>query len=49
MNHDIGIPDFGISETLNPGQTTTIEFLADKSGIFNFFFARFIAELVAPE
>lgn len=37
VEHGIAMPDFGISSTLNPGQTTEIEFVADKSGTFSFF------------
>jgi len=35
--HGFAIPDFGISERLSPGETTRIEFIADKRGVFRFF------------
>lgn len=35
--HGFALPDFGISKTLNPGETVDIEFVADKKGTFNFF------------
>jgi cytochrome c oxidase subunit II len=36
-NHGIAIPDFGISQELPLGEEHTIEFVADKTGQFNFF------------
>ena len=35
--HGFALPDFGINSRLNPGQTTTVEFTADKIGTFAFF------------
>ncbi len=35
--HGFALPDFGISEYLTPGQTSTVEFTADKKGTFSFF------------
>jgi len=35
--HGFGLPDFGISERLNPGKTVRIEFIADKRGVFRLF------------
>ncbi len=35
--HGISIPDFKINERLNPGEKVSIEFIADKTGEFNFF------------
>lgn len=35
--HGIGIPDFNVSSRLEPGKTTTLEFIADKTGTFSFF------------
>lgn len=37
VTHGISIPEFGINENLEPGKTTTIEFIADKKGNFPFF------------
>jgi cytochrome c oxidase subunit 2 len=34
--HGIGLPDFGVSAELLPGETTTVEFVADKAGTFDF-------------
>lgn len=36
VTHGFGMPDFGISETLTPGSTIDIEFVADKRGTFTF-------------
>jgi|TARA_B100001971_G_C18088562_1_gene482229 cytochrome c oxidase subunit 2 len=35
--HGIAIPDFGISQRLNPGETEIVEFTADREGSFGFF------------
>lgn len=35
--HGIGLPAFGISERLEPGETTDIEFVADQEGTHTFF------------
>jgi len=35
--HSIAIPDFRISERLNPDEEVEFEFVADKVGEFNFF------------
>ena len=37
VTHGFSLPDFGINSKLNPGQTTTVEFTADKTGTFTFF------------
>lgn len=34
--HGFSLPDFGVSETLTPGKTKTVEFVADKAGTFSF-------------
>ncbi|MBI2416150.1 MAG: cupredoxin domain-containing protein [Candidatus Kerfeldbacteria bacterium] len=34
--HGFSLPDFGVSETLTPGKTTTVEFVADKAGTYSF-------------
>ena len=36
VTHGISIPDYGVNEVLNPGETVTIEFLADQAGEFPF-------------
>ncbi len=36
VTHGFSIPDFGVSETLSPGQTTTVTFTANKDGSFSF-------------
>lgn len=35
--HGFAISAFGVNSRLNPGQTTNVEFVADKSGTFPFF------------
>ncbi len=35
--HGFALPEFGVSEYLDPGQEVTIEFVADKKGTFTFF------------
>jgi len=35
--HGFALPEFGISERLNPGNTVTVEFTPDKTGSFTFF------------
>lgn len=37
VTHGLSIPDFGVSETLTPGKTTTVTFIANKAGTFSFF------------
>ncbi len=37
VTHGFSIPDFNVSETLSPGQTVQVEFLANTSGSFSFF------------
>jgi cytochrome c oxidase subunit 2 len=37
VQHGFSLPDFNISETLEPNKTVEIEFVADKKGTFNFF------------
>lgn len=34
--HSFVLPDFGVDETLNPGDLVRIEFVADKKGSFSF-------------
>jgi nitrosocyanin len=34
-NHGFAIPDFKIEEVVNRGETKTVEFTADKAGIFD--------------
>ncbi len=37
VKHGFSLSEFGIKEELNPGETTTVEFIADKKGTFSFF------------
>ena len=37
VKHGIALPDFGVSKDINPGEETTVEFVADKKGTFSFF------------
>lgn len=37
VDHGISIPAFNIKQTLKPGETTTVEFVADKVGNHTFF------------
>lgn len=37
VDHGFALPDFGVNERLSPGQTTNLEFVADKKGSFRFF------------
>ncbi len=34
-NHGFAIPDFNIEEVVNRGETKTVEFTADKAGVFD--------------
>jgi hypothetical protein len=44
--HVFSIPDLGIRRYLEPGQEATIEFLAERSGVFDFGCTRF--PLITP-
>ncbi|MBI2990455.1 MAG: cupredoxin domain-containing protein [Candidatus Magasanikbacteria bacterium] len=37
VDHGFAISEFGIKRTLKPGQSETVEFMADASGSFSFF------------
>lgn len=37
VTHGFAIPDFDVSATLKPNETTVVEFTADKAGMFTFF------------
>ena len=37
VTHGFRIFEFGVSERLTPGKTTTVEFIADKKGEYTFF------------
>jgi heme/copper-type cytochrome/quinol oxidase subunit 2 len=37
VDHGFAIPEFGVSQRLESGQITTVEFTADKKGTFSFF------------
>ena len=34
--HGFSLPQFNVSETITPGKTTTVEFVADTTGTFTF-------------
>lgn len=36
VTHGFSLADFGVSEALAPGKTTTVKFVADKKGVFSF-------------
>ena len=36
-NHGFALPDFGVSESVQKGDTITVTFVADKSGTFSYF------------
>ena len=37
VRHGMAIPEFNVNEILEPGEINTIEFVADKTGTFDFF------------
>ncbi|MEK6826779.1 MAG: cytochrome c oxidase subunit II, partial [Nanoarchaeota archaeon] len=37
VTHGFAIPEFGVNSRLESGRTTTVEFVADKTGTFTFF------------
>lgn len=37
VTHGFALPDFGVSQRLEPGKEVTVEFTADKKGTFTFF------------
>ena len=37
VNHGLGIPQFGVSQQLTAGSTSTVTFVADKAGSYTFF------------
>ncbi len=37
VTHGFSLPEYGISQSINPGKTTVIEFTADKVGTFTFY------------
>lgn len=41
VRHIFSIPDMGIRRYLEPGQEATVEFLAERSGVFDFGCTRF--------
>ena len=46
VRHISSIPDLGIRRYLQPGQEATVEFLAERSGVFDFGCTRF--PLITP-
>jgi nitrous-oxide reductase len=43
--HGFGIADYNIQASLEPGETSDITFVADKSGVFNFYCTEFCSAL----
>jgi nitrous-oxide reductase len=43
--HGFAIADYNIQVSIEPGETTTIEFVADKPGVFNFYCTEFCSAL----
>ena len=41
VTHGFSLPEFSVSDTLSPGTTTTVEFIASKTGTFSFFCSMF--------
>ena len=41
VRHIFSIPDLGVRRNLEPGQEVTVEFLAERSGVFDFGCTRF--------
>lgn len=37
VTHGFALPDFGVSQRLEPGKEVTVEFTADKKGTYTFF------------
>ena len=37
VTHGFDLPDFNVNSRLDAGKTTTVEFIVDKKGTFNFF------------
>lgn len=37
VTHGFALPDFSVNSRIDAGKTTTVEFIADKKGSFNFF------------
>jgi len=43
--HGFAIADYNIQASIEPGETTTIEFVADKPGVYNFYCTEFCSAL----
>ncbi len=43
--HGFAIADYNVQGSLEPGETATFEFVADKSGVFNFYCTEFCSAL----
>ena len=41
VQHSLALPDFGINQDLQPGQEETVDFIADKTGTYDFHCAVF--------
>lgn len=44
VRHGFKLPTFGVDATLEPNQTTVVEFVADKVGTFSFFCSVFCGD-----
>lgn len=43
--HGFGLPGYNVNLSLEPGETTTIEFVADRDGVFTFYCTEFCSAL----
>ncbi len=43
--HGFTMPGYGISASLEPGETVTVEFVADKEGVYSFYCSEFCSAL----
>lgn len=43
--HGFTVPGYGISASLEPGETVTVEFVADKEGVYSFYCSEFCSAL----
>jgi len=43
--HGFTLPGYGISASLEPGETVTVEFVADKAGVYSFYCSEFCSAL----
>ena len=43
--HGFTVPGYGLSASLEPGETVTVEFVADKEGVYSFYCSEFCSAL----